>query len=292
MGFQYKQISIEERCEIARCRRIRSGKSLQIWIAASVARELKRNESRCHALLCPSADPGPSLVWVTPGDKRPSRLTQGWSPQQVAGRLAREAGHNIIPTNPLPIHLRTDRSQEELLLAILPKAKSKRGYRKPKASSPASFIRLRRPLTERPQRTPGHWEADLMLFSTYGQAVHPGERHSRLLLAPGWKLALSLLRANFRQRHGPTSPTPSASRPSSAIPAAEGWHRERPVACAGPCLARPTPVGRVYSVGATTIPRANASATILPLRLSGTGTSNVNAFPPSETFELLEVGHP
>ena len=48
---------------------------------------------------------------------------------------------------------------------------------------------LRRPLAERPQsaadrRTPGHWEADLMLFRTYGQAVLTlHERHSRLLLA-------------------------------------------------------------------------------------------------------------
>ena len=37
MGFQYKQISIEERCDQLpdlRCRRIlASGKSLQIWIA-------------------------------------------------------------------------------------------------------------------------------------------------------------------------------------------------------------------------------------------------------------------
>ena len=48
---------------------------------------------------------------------------------------------------------------------------------------------LRRPLAERPQsaadrRTPGHWEADLMLLRTYGQAVLTlHERHSRLLLA-------------------------------------------------------------------------------------------------------------
>ena len=34
------------------------------------------------------------------------------------------------------------------------------------------------------RRTPGHWEADLMLFRTYGQAVLTlHERHSRLLIA-------------------------------------------------------------------------------------------------------------
>jgi len=48
---------------------------------------------------------------------------------------------------------------------------------------------MRRPITERPQcasdrRTPGHWEADLMLFRTYGHAVLTmHERHSRILIA-------------------------------------------------------------------------------------------------------------
>ena len=71
----------------------------------------------------------------------------------------------------------------------LPRAKSKRGWRGRKGGSPASFMAHRRPVAERPQeaadrQTAGHWEADLMLFRTYGQAVlilH--ERHSRLLIA-------------------------------------------------------------------------------------------------------------
>ena len=55
--------------------------------------------------------------------------------------------------------------------------------------SPASFMAMRRPIAERPQsagdrRTPGHWEADLMLFRTYGHAVLTmHERHSRILIA-------------------------------------------------------------------------------------------------------------
>ena len=71
----------------------------------------------------------------------------------------------------------------------LPQAKAKRGRRGYKGRSPASFIALRRPLAERPaavadRRTPGHWEADLMLFRIYGQAILTlHERHSRLLIA-------------------------------------------------------------------------------------------------------------
>ena len=204
MGFQYKQISIEERCEIARLRA--AGSSLRQIAAnldrapSSVARELKRNESR-------SSDYLPSYAHQQTRARRWSgsrldrdaglrqrvlaRLTQGWSPQQVAGRLAREAGHNIISYESIYrfIYAQIARKKNYSWRHYLPKAKSKRGYRKPKASSPASFIRLRRPLAERPhsaedRRIPGHWEADLMLFSTYGQAVLTlHERHSRLLLA-------------------------------------------------------------------------------------------------------------
>ncbi len=85
----------------------------------------------------------------------------------------------------------------------LPRAKSKRGFRGRKGGSPASFIAHRRPLAERPQaaddrQTPGHWEADLMLFRTYGQAVLTlHERHSRLLIAlrPPGKAADPIARA-------------------------------------------------------------------------------------------------
>ena len=71
----------------------------------------------------------------------------------------------------------------------LPRAKSERGWRGPKGGSSAAFIPLCQPLTQRPQaaadrRTPGHWEADLMLFGNRGQSLLTlVERHSRLLLA-------------------------------------------------------------------------------------------------------------
>src|ERR1044072_3269042 len=71
----------------------------------------------------------------------------------------------------------------------LPRGKSKRGFRGRRGGSSTSFIEGRVSLAERPpdaadRRTPGHWEADLMLFSRYGQAVLTvHERSSRLLLA-------------------------------------------------------------------------------------------------------------
>jgi IS30 family transposase len=87
------------------------------------------------------------------------------------------------------IYAQLTRTNDHSWRNYLPRSKSKRGWRGRKGGSPASFIAHRRPISERPEQvnsrqTPGHWEADLMMFSTYGQivlALH--ERHSRLLIA-------------------------------------------------------------------------------------------------------------
>ena len=71
----------------------------------------------------------------------------------------------------------------------LPRGKSKRGCRGRKRGGSANFIEGRVSVANRPKEvadrtTCGHWEADLMMFAKYGQAiltVH--ERKSRLLLA-------------------------------------------------------------------------------------------------------------
>ena len=57
-----------------------------------------------------------------------------------------------------------------------------------RAEAPLCFIAERRPVSERTpeaddRKDPGHWEADLMLFTKYGQAVLTlHERSSRLLI--------------------------------------------------------------------------------------------------------------
>ena len=88
-----------------------------------------------------------------------SRLKQGWSPEQVAGRLALEAGATVI-------------SHESIYRFIYGQMARKKDY------------------AWRHYLPPGHWEADLMLFRAYGQAVLTmHERHSRLCIAvrPGGK---------------------------------------------------------------------------------------------------------
>ena len=120
-----------------------------------------------------------------------SRLGQGWSPEQVCGWLALNTGRRVISHETIYrfIHAQIARTKDYSWRHYLPRAKSKRGWRGRRGGSPASFIAHRRPLSERPEQahdrqTPGHWEADLMLFTSRKQAILTmHERHSRLLIA-------------------------------------------------------------------------------------------------------------
>ena len=204
MGRAYVQLSLEDRCEIARRRA--EGQSIRKIAAAldrapsSIARELKRNSGRKVGYRPAYADEQtrarrwkgsriarkPELQKVVLG-----RLAQGWSPEQVAGRMAREhdplrVSHETIYRF---IYEQIRRTQDFRWRLYLPRAKSRRGVRGSRGGSPASFIQHRVSLNlrhpEACQRTmPGHWEADLVMFAKYGQALLTlHERSSRILLA-------------------------------------------------------------------------------------------------------------
>ena len=105
--------------------------------------------------------------------------------------MAMESGGTVISHESIYrfIYGQIARKKDYSWRHYLPRAKSKRGWRGRKGGSPASFMAKRRPIAERPRgaadrRTPGHWEADLMLFRIYGHAVLTmHERHSRILIA-------------------------------------------------------------------------------------------------------------
>ncbi|MEX0761213.1 MAG: IS30 family transposase [Dehalococcoidia bacterium] len=204
MGLHYKQVTIEERCEVARLQAL--GQTVRQIAAgldrspSTIARELKRNSSRRSGYQPVYADEqcrarrwSGSKLDRNGGlrDLVLSRLQQGWPPEQVAGRLAREAGRCIISHETIYrfIYAQIARRKDYSWRHLLPRARWRRGWRGRKGGGSPSFIALRRPLTERPagagdRQAPGHWEADLMLFRTYGQAVLTlHERHTRLLIA-------------------------------------------------------------------------------------------------------------
>ncbi len=204
MGQTYTHLTLEERCQMAYLRA--EGYSLRQIAAtldrapSSIARELKRNGAITQGYQPRYADQqARARRWQgSKLDRDPelratvlARLQHGWSPQQVAGRLAVEQQRPGLSHETIYrfIYAQMARHTAYAWRHYLPRAKTKRGRRTFKRRSPASFITLRRPWTERPaavadRQTPGHWEADLMLFRLYGQAILTlHERHSRLLLA-------------------------------------------------------------------------------------------------------------
>ena len=199
----YSQVSLEERCEIAR--RLGEGQSLRQIAAAldrptsTISREVARNSGRKAGYRPAYADQqskarrwsGSKLIRKPElGAAVLDGLAKGWSPEQVAGRLKRKDNKAVVSHETIYrfIYAELARTKNYDWRLYLPRAKSKRGYRGRRGGSPASFIKGRVPLDERPDEaadraTSGHWEADLMAFSKYRQsllALH--ERSSRLIL--------------------------------------------------------------------------------------------------------------
>ena len=204
MGQCYCQLSLEERIEIYRLHA--AGESMQ-----EIARNLKRHvstisrESRRNGLA--------TKVW--PGGYAPARaqkraerrrrwdgrfklarqpslqdlvkdrLAMGHSPEQIAGRLTLEHGHTVISHESIYRFAYHRSAQKDYWHRLLPRRKSRRGRLGKRGGSAASAIKFRRSISERAvdvtdRATPGHWEADFMLFAKYGQGLLIAhERQSR-----------------------------------------------------------------------------------------------------------------
>ncbi len=197
----YHQLSLEERCSIARLHE--AGQSIRRIAAAldrqpsTIARELKRNAgSRVGYRPAYAQAQAGARRWSGSRLERDNglregvldRLAAGWSPEQVAGRLAREAGRRIISHETIYrfVHAQMKRTNDTSWRRYLLRGKMKRGWRT--KGGPLRFAGHRsihhRPPDVADRTRLGDWEADAVLFSTPGQAilvVH--ERRSRLTLA-------------------------------------------------------------------------------------------------------------
>jgi IS30 family transposase len=204
MGHRYQQLSLDDRCEIARLQTnecsIRQIAAALDRTPSTISRELKRNRGIGVGYKPTYAqDQTKARRWAGSRLEREpelrravlERLARGWSPEQVAGRLAREAGRKVLSYESIYrfIYAQIARTKDYRWRHYLPRGKSRRGFRGRRGGSAATFIEGRISLSERPaaasdRKTPGHWEADLMLFSRYGQAVLTiHERRSRIILA-------------------------------------------------------------------------------------------------------------
>jgi IS30 family transposase len=203
MGTAYRQLGLEERCAIARLHE--DGQSFRQIAAAldrapsTISRELKRNAgSKVGYKPAYAQEKTRARRWSGMRLERDDalregvlgRLAAGWSPEQVAGRMAREAGKPVISHESIYrfVHAQIRRTNDGRWRHYLPRAKARRGWRGKPGGSPASFIARRKSIDMRPQdaanrATPGHWEADFMLFAHYGQNILVAhERRSRYTL--------------------------------------------------------------------------------------------------------------
>ena len=225
MGKQYAQLTVEERVEMYR---LHAGGTSRRAIgtmlgrsAATVSRELRRNSLKTKAWGGGYAPlRAQALAERRRQRGRPHRLTacpelratvreyllQGWSPEQIAGRLRRTHGQPVISHESIYRFIYHRSAQKDYWHRLLPRRKSRRGRGGTRGGSSVLHLPHRVPIHVRPARAndrsqPGHWEADLMLFRKYGQAVlvlhERSSRHLRLSRQPNkaaQPVAASLLR--------------------------------------------------------------------------------------------------
>ena len=158
MGHSYTHLTLEDRCQMAYLPT--TGHSIRQIAAtldrapSSIARELKRNTARPQGYQPGYADhQARARRWAgSKLDRNPprratvlTRLQHGWSPQQVAGRLAVEQHRPGISHETIYrfIYAQIARKQEYAWRHYLPQAKAKRGRCSYKRRSPASFIAQR-----------------------------------------------------------------------------------------------------------------------------------------------------
>ena len=204
MGKHYGQLSLEERCKIAELHQ--AGQSLRQIAAAldrspsSVSRELKRNRGvQVGYKPTYAQEQAAARRWKGSRLERNAelrklvldRLERGWSPEQIAGWLVRTEAVTRISHESIYrfIYDQIRRTNDGAWRLYLPRAKYKRGRRRRPSRSPVSLIKGRVSIALRPpevelRHTFGHWEADLMLFATPGQAILVSqERKSRAVVS-------------------------------------------------------------------------------------------------------------
>jgi transposase, IS30 family len=230
MGYRYRQLTLEERCTITRL--YGEGASFRQIAKAldrepsTITREVKRNITQTRGY-----DPAYAQAqaqtqarrWkgsrlVRQPDLRDAvleRLAMGYSPEQVAGRLAREQGKPVISHESIYrfIAAQIRRTKDGSWRHYLPQAKARRGYRARKGRGPDRYLPGRVSIHARPndvqtRSQPGHWEADLMSFAKGTTAmVIAQERTSRLLMmAPQPNKSAALVASCLRDMLAPVPP--------------------------------------------------------------------------------------
>jgi len=272
MGTCYEQLSAAERKTIGRLHAAgQSGRAIArtlVRAPTTISRELQRNSQQTRSWPGGHYE-GTRAQMLTERRRRwdarhklarqpalraivGNFLAMGWSPEQIAGRLARLQKYPTISPESIYRFIYHRSAQKDYWHRLLPRRKSRRGrLGRRGGGGPTRYLQGRVPISRRPKvasarRQAGHWEADLMLFRTYGQAVLVAhERVSRLtrLLRQPSKAAKpvldGLLTLFSPSRASCAAPSPSTMAPSSPCTAPSA-----PSSACGPSSASRTHPGK------------------------------------------------
>lgn len=117
-----------------------------------------------------------------------SKLKLGWSPEQIAGRLAVETGHTVISHETIYQYIYAEENKHKNLWEYLPR-KQKRRRKKYGRKSLRGQIPDRVSIHTRPEevagrKVAGHWEGDSVEGKNHKGGIHTQvERKTRVLLA-------------------------------------------------------------------------------------------------------------
>lgn len=194
MGQKYSQLSRDERLKIERLRHIRVSVNEMARILnrhrSTIFRELRRNHFQDQEL--PDVVGYFGLAAQTETNKRRSRqrklilypdlcklvvsrIQNGWTPEQIAGRLRREKAMPRVCQETIYRYVYSKEGMKDELWWYLPTHRKTRHPRRARKQLPPKFKSevsiLFRPEAVAYRTEFGHWEGDLMLFKQhFGQA--------------------------------------------------------------------------------------------------------------------------
>lgn len=196
----YSHLSRWERDQISELKAV--GRSVRAIARAlgragsTISRELRRNALECGAYRPQIADGGyllrrqrPALLerdgalaaYVT------DRLIEGWTPEQIAGRLRRgiERGLRALAAETIYAWIFRTGQKASKLWRYLPRGRPRRGRRKARVSR--DVIRDKAHISQRSaaadsRAEAGHWEADLVMCKRTRPVLVLHERKTRLTL--------------------------------------------------------------------------------------------------------------
>ena len=218
MGQNYEQLSQDERVSIYHWHA--NGKSAR-WIGdalgrhpSTISRELDRNSKatrqwpggyepvRAHGLALRRRQwDGRFKLARQPALRRfvRDKLAMGWSPEAIAGRLARTQSSMRISHESIYRYIYFRSAQKDYWHRLLAHKKHRRGRLGQQGGSAVNHIKNRVSIAERPhhvggRRQAGHWEADIMAFSNSSHNLLVAqERTSRMIFMARTRTRQSLL---------------------------------------------------------------------------------------------------